>query len=166
MMTAESLCVRLTDHTVGLLGNKLILFHFIAIFTFQKSKTLFYMNNKDLNRIKVVLVEHKRANKWLTERVLESSASPSKKNPSTIYLSNFGTSIISSMEKIRLSTGLLSMRNVRVLLRRLRKSSMPNLHLLIGSTTSESGISSSRTSKSASSRMDTHPSTLLRYSEK
>ena len=27
------------------------------------------MNNKDLNRIKVVLVEHKRTNKWLAEQL-------------------------------------------------------------------------------------------------
>lgn len=73
-----SLCVRLTDHTVGLLSNKLILFHFIAIFTFQKSKTLFYMNNKDLNRIKVVLVEHKRTNKWLAEQLGKDPATVSK----------------------------------------------------------------------------------------
>ena len=67
--------MRLTDHTVGLLSNKLILF---AIFTFQKSKTLFYMNNKDLNRIKVVLVEHKRTNKWLAEQLGKDPGTVSK----------------------------------------------------------------------------------------
>ena len=36
------------------------------------------MNNKDLNRIKVVLVEHKRTNKWLAEQLGKDPATVSK----------------------------------------------------------------------------------------
>ena len=36
------------------------------------------MNNKDLNRIKVVLVEHKRTNKWLAEQLGKDPATISK----------------------------------------------------------------------------------------
>lgn len=37
-----------------------------------------HMNNKDLNRIKVVLVEHKRTNKWLAEQLGKDPATVSK----------------------------------------------------------------------------------------
>lgn len=36
------------------------------------------MNNKDLNRIKVVLVEHKRTNKWLAEQLGKDPGTVSK----------------------------------------------------------------------------------------
>ena len=36
------------------------------------------MNHKDLNRIKVVLVEHKRINKWLAEQLGKDPATVSK----------------------------------------------------------------------------------------
>ena len=36
------------------------------------------MNNKDLNRIKVVLVENKRTNKWLAEQLGKDPATISK----------------------------------------------------------------------------------------
>ena len=36
------------------------------------------MSNKDLNRIKVVLVEHKRTNKWLAEQLGKDPATVSK----------------------------------------------------------------------------------------
>jgi len=36
------------------------------------------MNNKDLNRIKVALVEHKRTNKWLAEQLGKDPATVSK----------------------------------------------------------------------------------------
>lgn len=36
------------------------------------------MNNKDLNRIKVVLVENKRTNKWLAEQLGKDPATVSK----------------------------------------------------------------------------------------
>ncbi len=36
------------------------------------------MNNKDLNRIKVALVEHKRTNKWLAEQLGKDPATISK----------------------------------------------------------------------------------------
>lgn len=36
------------------------------------------MNNKDLNRIKIVLVEHKRTNKWLAEQLGKDPATVSK----------------------------------------------------------------------------------------
>ena len=36
------------------------------------------MNNKDLNRIKVVLVENKRTNKWLAEQLGTDPATISK----------------------------------------------------------------------------------------
>lgn len=36
------------------------------------------MNNKDVNRIKVVLVEHKRTNKWLAEQLGKDPATVSK----------------------------------------------------------------------------------------
>ena len=36
------------------------------------------MNNKDLNRIKVVLVEHKRTNKWLAEKLGKDPGTVSK----------------------------------------------------------------------------------------
>ena len=53
--------------------------HFIAIFNPRKSKTHKYlMYNKDLNRIKVVLVEHKRTNKWLAEQLGKDPATVSK----------------------------------------------------------------------------------------
>ena len=38
----------------------------------------YYMNNKDLNLIKVVLVEHKRTNKWLAEQLGKDPATVSK----------------------------------------------------------------------------------------
>ena len=36
------------------------------------------MNNKDLNRIKIVLVENKRTNKWLAEQLGKDPATISK----------------------------------------------------------------------------------------
>ncbi len=36
------------------------------------------MNNKDINRIKVVLVEKKRSNKWLAEQLGKNPATISK----------------------------------------------------------------------------------------
>ncbi len=36
------------------------------------------MDNRDLNRIKVVLVEHKRTNKWLAEQLGKDPATVSK----------------------------------------------------------------------------------------
>ena len=42
------------------------------------SEILYSMNNKDLNRIKVVLVEHKRTNKWLAEQLGKDPATVSK----------------------------------------------------------------------------------------
>ena len=40
--------------------------------------TSLHMSNKDLNRIKVVLVEHKRTNKWLAEQLGKDPATISK----------------------------------------------------------------------------------------
>lgn len=57
--------------------NQLKIIHFIAIFTTRNSITV-SMNNKDLNRIKVVLVEHKRTNKWLAEQLGKDPATVSK----------------------------------------------------------------------------------------
>lgn len=36
------------------------------------------MNNKDLNRIKIVLVENKRTNKWLAEQLCKDPGTVSK----------------------------------------------------------------------------------------
>ena len=52
--------------------------HFIVIFTFWNNNLTISMNNKDLNRIKVVLVEHKRTNKWLAEQLGKDPATISK----------------------------------------------------------------------------------------
>lgn len=57
--------------------NQLRIIHFIAIFTTRNNVTV-SMNNKDLNRIKVVLVEHKRTNKWLAEQLGKDPATVSK----------------------------------------------------------------------------------------
>ena len=52
---------------------------FFTIFNPRKSRTnTYFMNNKDLNRIKVVLVEHKRTNKWLAEQLGKDPATVSK----------------------------------------------------------------------------------------
>ena len=52
------------------------------------------MANKDLNRIKVVLVEHKRTNKWLAEQL--------GKNPSTVskWCSNVAQPDLATLIKI------------------------------------------------------------------
>ena len=44
------------------------------------------MNNKDLNRIKVVLVEHKRTNKWLAEQLGKDPATVSKWCTNTLII--------------------------------------------------------------------------------
>ena len=50
-----------------------------TIFIPQISRTnTYFMNNKDLNRIKVVLVENKRTNKWLAEQLGKDPATISK----------------------------------------------------------------------------------------
>ena len=49
----------------------------IIIFIAEKTTSL-HMSNKDLNRIKVVLVEHKRTNKWLAEQLGKDPATISK----------------------------------------------------------------------------------------
>ncbi len=64
---------------MGFSYDKLKIIHFIAIFIPRKSKThKYFMYNKDLNRIKVVLVEHKRTNKWLAEQLGKDPATVSK----------------------------------------------------------------------------------------
>lgn len=44
----------------------------------EKQTNPYFMSNKDLNRIKVVLVENKRTNKWLAEQLGKDPATVSK----------------------------------------------------------------------------------------
>ena len=72
--------------------KKTLFFHFsnvflkkIAIFAFKLRRnrhgckeSLIYMETKDLNRLKVVLAEKKRTNKWLAEQLGKDPATISK----------------------------------------------------------------------------------------
>ena len=62
---------------LGFLSNLLRITQLFAIFIPRKQTTN-SMNNKDLNRIKVVLVEHKRTNKWLAEQLGKDPGTVSK----------------------------------------------------------------------------------------
>ena len=48
------------------------------IFVLLQNKIVLYMANKDINRIKVVLVDKKKTNKWLAEQLGKDSVTVSK----------------------------------------------------------------------------------------
>lgn len=47
-------------------------------FVLLQNKIVFYMVNKDINRIKVVLVDKKKTNKWLAEQLGKDQTTISK----------------------------------------------------------------------------------------
>ena len=51
---------------------------FRVIFVILQDKTVFKMANKDINRIKVVLVDKKKTNKWLAEQLGKDQTTISK----------------------------------------------------------------------------------------
>ena len=69
------------------------------------------MNNKDINRIKVVLVEKKRSNKWLAEQLGKDPATVSKWCTNSVQPDLQTLSRISELLEVNIRELLIANRN-------------------------------------------------------